>query len=62
MYFGALTKALHDSVISDPKPYRREIKEMLVNLLAIIEQLGMDEVCIDVPNYSQRVRLQDICY
>lgn len=53
---------MHDSVISDPKPYRREIKEMLVNLLAIIEQLGMDEVCIDVPNYSQRVRLQDICY
>lgn len=61
MYFGALTKALHDTVVSDPKPYRREVKEMLANLLAIIEQLEMDEVCIDVPNYSQRVRLSSIC-
>lgn len=60
MYFGALSAALHDAVITDPKPYRKDIKVMLANLLAIIEKLEMDEVSVDRPNYSQRVRLTDI--
>lgn len=30
---------------------------MLANLLSIIEKLEMDEISIDRPNYSQRVRL-----
>ncbi|MCR5105320.1 MAG: hypothetical protein K6B68_12880 [Eubacterium sp.] len=59
MYFGAISKALHDSVVSDPKPYRKDIKDMLSNLLELIEKFGMDEVMIDVPNYSQRVRLRE---
>lgn len=57
MFFGALSSALHEAVIADPKPYRKDIKQMLVNLLNIIETLQMDEICIDRPNYSQRVRL-----
>ena len=57
MYFGALSAALHDAVITDPKPYRKDIKFMLANLLSIIEKLEMDEISIDRPNYSQRVRL-----
>ena len=57
MYFGALSAALHDVVITDPKPYRKDIKFMLANLLSIIEKLEMDEISIDRPNYSQRVRL-----
>lgn len=60
MYFGALSAALYDAVVTDPKPYRKDIKLMLANLLSIIEQLQMDEVSIDRPNYSQRVMLADM--
>ena len=57
MYFGELSSCLHNSVVSDPKPYRREIKVMLANLLQLIEKLEMDEIVIDRPNYSQRIKL-----
>ena len=57
MYFGALSSALHNALVTDPKPYRRDVKEWLANLLGLIEQLDMDEIIIDRPNYSQRIRL-----
>ena len=58
MYFGAITQELHNALISDPKPYRKDVKLMLSNLLDLIEVLQMEEVVIDRPNYSQRVRLK----
>lgn len=57
LYFGALTEKLHNAMVSDPKPYRRDVKYMLANLLLLIEKLDMEEIVIDRPNYSQRVRL-----
>ncbi len=57
MYFGELTANLHEALVTDPKPYRRDVKIMLQNLLSIISELQMEEVIIDKPNYSQRVRL-----
>lgn len=57
MYFGELSAALHNAVVSDPKPFRKDIKVMLSNLLKLIEELGMEEIVIDRPNYSQRIRL-----
>ena len=57
MYFGELSSCLHNSVVSDPKPYRKEIKVMLAKLLQLIEELEMDEIVIDRPNYSQRIKL-----
>ena len=60
MYFGALTDKLHDALITDPKPYRRDVKQMLANLLDLIGRLKMNEVIIDRPNHSQRVRLTTI--
>lgn len=57
LYFGELSQKLHNALISDPKPYRRDVKLMLINLLDLIEKLEMEEVIIDRPNYSQRVRL-----
>ena len=59
LYFGELTRLLHDALITDPKPYRRDVKQMLANLLSIIEHFNMSEVIIDRPNYSQRIRLAD---
>lgn len=57
LYFGALTEKLHNALVEDPKPYRREVKELLSNLLSWVEQLEMDEIIIDRPNYSQRIRI-----
>lgn len=57
MYFGELSSKLHSALVTDPKPYRKDVKLLLANLLTIIEQLDMEEVIIDRPNYSQRVRL-----
>lgn len=59
LYFGTLTEKLHNTLISDPKPYRRDIKQMLANLLDLIDKLGMEEIVIDRPNYSQRVSLKN---
>lgn len=58
MYFGSITEKLHNSLVSDPKPYRKDVKQLLANMLNLIEQLNMDEVVIDRPNFSQRVRLK----
>ena len=44
-------------VVSDPKPYRKDVKKMLSNLLKLIEELEMEEIVIDRPNYSQRIRI-----
>ena len=57
LYFGAITAKLHVALISDPKPYRKDVKQMLANLLTLIDTLQMEEVVIDQPNYSQRIRL-----
>ncbi len=61
LYFGAITEKLHSALVSDPKPYRRDVKLLLANLLSVIEKLQMDEVVVDRPNYSQRVRLKEFC-
>ncbi len=60
MYFGEITQELHNALITDPKPYRRDVKVMLQNLLAIIIKLQMEEVEIDQPRFSQRVRIKDL--
>lgn len=57
MYFGSLTQELHNALVTDPKPYRKDVKQQLANLLSIIERLNMEEIVIDTPNNSQRVRL-----
>lgn len=55
MYFGELSSCLHKVVVSDPKPYRRDVKQMLANLLRLVQELEMEEIKIDRPNYSQRI-------
>lgn len=57
LYFGSLTEKLHNTLVNDPKPYRRDVKVLLSNFLSIVHNLNMEEIEIDKPNYSQRVRL-----
>ena len=58
LYFGELAENLHNTIISDPKPYRRDVKTMLSNLLKLVEEMEMEEIIIDRPNYSQRISLR----
>lgn len=60
LYFGGITEKLHNVLVSDPKPFRRDVKQMLSNLLKLIDALDMEDIVIDRPNYSQRVRLSDL--
>ena len=56
MYFGAATAALHNALLNDPKPYRKEVKQLLSNLLTWIDELEITELLVDRPSHSQRVR------
>jgi PUA domain (predicted RNA-binding domain) len=57
LYFGALTEKLHNALVTDPKPYRKDVKILLSNLLSIVETVNMEEIKIDRPNFSQRIML-----
>ena len=56
-FFGELSEKLHNSLINDPKPYRKEVKDLLSNLLGWIEYLDFEFIKIDRPNYSQRITI-----
>lgn len=59
IYLGELSAVLHNAMIEDPKPFRKDIKVLLGNnILALIEELKMDDIQIDRPNYSQRITLK----
>lgn len=57
IYFGELSSMLHNTVLNDPIPYRKDIKQLLSNLLSWIEYFKYDKFLIDVPRHSQRIRL-----
>lgn len=56
IYFGELTAKLHNALIDNPVPYRKDVKQILVTLLQWITNLQIEEFVIDRPNYSQRIR------
>lgn len=60
MYFGEITENLHRILVNDPRPYRKEVKELLANLLQWIQDLDLGEIVVDRPNYSQRVRIASV--
>lgn len=57
IYYGELSALIHDTIINDPKPYRKEVKELQTNLLNWITELDIREIRIDRPHHSQRIRL-----
>lgn len=59
MYYGELSKNLHNSFLDDPTPYRRTVKGLLSNLLEWTISLGSEFILIDKPNHSQRVTLKN---
>lgn len=59
IYFGELSSLLHKAIVKDPRPYRKDIKKLLSNQIKWIELLASDDIVIERPNYSQRIRLRD---
>jgi hypothetical protein len=57
LYFGSLSKSLHDTLLDDPVVYRRDVKLVLQTLLQWCQLLEGIGVLVDRPNHSQRVRL-----
>lgn len=58
MYYGELTAYLHTNIINEPKPYRKDVKILLSNLLTWVEALESDRVGQDTPNHSTRIFLK----
>ena len=56
--FGFLSSKLHDVIYDDPVPYRREIKNLLANLLEAVKDLDASELEVFRPNHSQVVRMR----
>ena len=58
IYFGALTAAIHNHLMEDPAPYRRDVKIIVKNLYSWVSYLGEHlSMVVDRPNHSERIRL-----
>lgn len=58
IYFGMLTTAIHNHLIEDPAPYRRDVKIIVKNLYSWVSYLGAHlSMEVDKPNHSERIRL-----
>jgi len=57
LYFGAVSAALHEALIDDPRPYRRDVKTLVVHLLAWLKAVPGCGMQVDRPNHSERLRL-----
>ena len=57
IYFGSLSSLLHDSLLDDPAAYRKEVKELLSNILSWSEFMCPERCRFDTPNVSQRIQI-----
>ena len=58
-FFGEITAALHNDFVKDPRPYRKDIKMHLVDLLNTIKRLKISEIVISKPNHSELISLKE---
>ena len=58
LYFGNLSSIIHNSLLDDPRPYRKDVKIFQVNLYSYIKLFLKDMIKIDVPyEKSERITL-----
>jgi len=57
--FGELSALIHHSLFDDPKPYRKEIKNLQANFFKFLELLKFENLKIERPNYSQVITFKD---
>lgn len=58
IYFGNLSSVIHQSLLDDPKPYRKEIKDLQINLYSFLKRFNFKKIIIDKPNISERIKLK----
>lgn len=59
LYFGEATELLHNALLEDPKPYRKEVKLLLRNLFAWSAAALPHRFVVDAPHFSQRITLAE---
>ena len=59
IFFGELSKIIHDALFDDPKPYRKEVKNLQQNFYEYLKYCKFDYLVIDRPDHSERIRLID---
>ncbi len=59
IFFGELTAKIHNSLFDDPKPYRKEVKNLQQNFYEYLKYCKFEYLLIDRPDYSERIRLID---
>lgn len=58
IYFGNLSAIIHESLLDDPKPYRKDVKDLQANLYSYIRKFLSDRINLDIPyEKSERLRL-----
>lgn len=55
LYFGEATELLHNALLEDPKPYRKDVKLLLRNLFGWSAFALPHRFVVDAPRYSQRI-------
>lgn len=59
LYFGNLSSIIHNSLLDDPRPYRKNIKELQANLYTYLKFFLSDQITIDIPKEkSERIKLK----
>ena len=56
--FGAVSKRLHNALLNDPKPYRKDVKELQGYLYKWIKNLELSEFEFQKYNFSETVFLK----
>ena len=60
IFFGELSSIIHNSLYDDPRPYRREVKDLQKNFYNYIKYLNYDDVKISVPfKRSEKIVLEN---
>lgn len=54
-FFGELSELIHNSLFDDPRPYRKEVKQLQKNMLDFIKFLKIDGFEFTQPNYSEKI-------
>ena len=58
IYFGKLSSIIHNSLLDDPKPYRKGVKDLQINLYSFLKKIKFDYLEISVPYAkSERIKL-----
>jgi hypothetical protein len=57
IYFGTLTASIHNYLMEDPAPHRRDVKIIVKNLYSWVSHLEKYlSMKVDRPNHSERIR------